>query len=190
MSADLLLRLIVFVLPLALDSFAVAAALGAAGPLPGRQRLSISLVFLVFEGGMPVLGLAAGAPLAHAVGRSADYLAAAVVIGIGIWMSAHTESGEEDRAAGLTTAHGLAIIGLGIGISLDELAIGFGLGLTGLPIVPVVIAIAAQALLATQVGLSVGARIGERFREAAERVAGVALIALGLFLAAERLLQP
>jgi hypothetical protein len=37
--------------------------------------------------------------------------------------------------------------------------------------------------------LHLGARIAERYREAAERLAGVVLIALGLFLGAERLLR-
>lgn len=180
------LRLLAFVLPLGLDSFAVAAALGAAGRLSGRTRLRISLSFMAFEAGMPLLGLAVGAPLAHAVGRGADYLAAAAVIGTGGWMLAHDD---EDKANGLVAAHGIALIGLGIGISLDELAIGFGLGLAGLPLVPVVIAIAVQAFLAAQLGLHLGARIGDRFREAAERLAGIALIVLGLFLLAERVLQ-
>ncbi|MBO0841205.1 MAG: manganese efflux pump, partial [Sciscionella sp.] len=76
---------------------------------------------------------------------------------------------------------------LGISISLDELAIGFSLGLTHLPLLAVIIAIGGQALLAAQLGLQLGARIAERFREWAERLAGIVLIALGLFLLAERL---
>jgi putative Mn2+ efflux pump MntP len=74
-----------------------------------------------------------------------------------------------------------------VSISLDEVAIGFSLGLARLPTVPVIIAIGVQAFLAAQLGLLLGARIGERFREAAERLAGIALIGLGLFLIAERL---
>lgn len=35
---------------------------------------------------MPLIGLALGAPLATAVGRIADYLAAAVLITVGLWM--------------------------------------------------------------------------------------------------------
>jgi putative Mn2+ efflux pump MntP len=36
---------------------------------------------------------------------------------------------EEEKGARLVSAHGMALVGLGISISLDELAIGFGLGL-------------------------------------------------------------
>jgi putative Mn2+ efflux pump MntP len=78
--------------------------------------------------------------------------------------------------------------GTGISISLDELAIGFSLGLTHLPLIPVILAIGVQAFAAAQLGLHLGDRIAERYREAAERLAGIVLIALGVFLATQRLL--
>lgn|SRR5487761_1876670 len=183
-----LLRLLAFVLPLGLDSFAVAAALGAAGRLTARDRLRISVLFVVFEGGMPLIGLAAGAPLARAVGGVADYLAAGALAALGTWMLLSRGDQDERRAARLGAAHGAALLGLGISSSLDELAIGFSLGLARVAIPAVISAIAVQAFLAAQLGLHLGARIGERFREGAERIAGAALIALAAFLLAEHLL--
>src|SRR2546429_228187 len=76
-----------------------------------------------------------------------------------------------------------------ISISLDELAIGFTIGLLRLPVPVVVVLIGAQAFLVTQLGLRLGARIGEGIREGAERLAGVALAGLGLVLLGERLLR-
>ena len=73
-------------------------------------------------------------------------------------------------------------------ISLDELAVGFSAGLLRLPLVPLLVAIAAQACLVTQAGLRVGARIG-RLREMPERIAGVALIALGAVLVTLQLVR-
>ena len=55
-------KLLAFVLPLGLDSFAVAAAIGAVQQTTARQRLRISLVFVIFEGGMPLIGLGWAAP--------------------------------------------------------------------------------------------------------------------------------
>jgi putative Mn2+ efflux pump MntP len=181
-----MIRLLAFVLPLGLDSFAVAAALGAARPAGIAMRLRISLIFVIFEAGMPLLGLAAGAGLARVIGTAADYLAGAAVIGVGVWMLVGGD--DEDMAGRMARTHGLAVIVLGVSISMDELAIGFSLGLTRLPVVPVIVAIAVLALVASQLGLALGAAVGERFRERAEQVAALALIALGGYLIAERAL--
>jgi putative Mn2+ efflux pump MntP len=83
---------------------------------------------------------------------------------------------------------GFGAIVLGITISLDELAIGFTLGLLRLPVVLVIVLIAVQAFVAAQVGLALGARLGEGAREGAERLAGVALVGVGIFLLAEKVL--
>jgi putative Mn2+ efflux pump MntP len=180
-------RLLAFVLPLGVDSFAVAAALGAAGLTAIGARLRVSLIFVVFEAGMPLIGLAAGGGIARAIGSVADYLAASAVIALGVFMLA-TRHDDEQKARQITSTHGLAIIALGVSISLDEFAIGFSLGLVRLPALPVIVAIAAQALLASQLGLALGHRISARFTEGAEQVAAVALILLGAYLIADRLL--
>jgi putative Mn2+ efflux pump MntP len=184
-----MLKLLAFVLPLGLDSFAVAAALGASQVSTAWQRLRISLVFVIFEGGMPLIGLVVGSALARGIGRIADYLAAAAVIGIGVWMLLADNEDEEDKASRIMTSRGLALVGLGISISLDELAIGFGIGLERLPVGAVVAAIALQAFVAAQLGLAIGAKIAERWRERAERVAGIALILLGAYLIAQQLIR-
>ncbi len=184
-----MLKLLAFVLPLGLDSFAVAAALGASQVSTVWQRLRISLVFVIFEGGMPLIGLALGSALARGIGHIADYLAAAAVIGIGVWMLLADNEDEEDKAGRIMTSRGLALVGLGISISLDELAIGFGIGLERLPVGAVIAAIALQAFVAAQLGLAIGAKIAERWRERAERVAGIALILLGAYLIAQQLIR-
>jgi manganese efflux pump family protein len=185
-AAAPVLKLLAFVLPLGLDSFAVAAAIGAAQVVTAQQRLRISLLFLIFEGGMPLVGLGLGSALARGIGHAADYLAAAAVIGVGAWMLLAGDKDEDDKASRLTTSHGLALVALGIGISLDELAIGFTIGLAGVPAAAVIVAIALQAFLAAQLGLAIGAKIGDRWRERAEQAAGIVLILLGAYLLTEQ----
>ena len=178
-----MLKVLAFVLPLGLDSFAVAAALGAARPMTAGERLRISALFMAFEGGMPLIGLGLGATIARAVGAVADYLAATALFGLAAWMLLSGDSdAEEIRAGRPASVRGLAVIGLGISISLDELAIGFSFGLARLPAIPVIIAVAVQAFLAAQLGLHLGARISERLRERTEQIAAIALIALGVVL--------
>jgi putative Mn2+ efflux pump MntP len=174
-------KLVAFVLPLGLDSFAIAAALGARRPSAG-QRWRLSALFVLCEAGMPLIGLAVGAPLARLVGSAADYLAAAGLVAVGAWMIFSDDDGEEQAAGRMLSASGWAVVALGLSISLDELAIGFTLGLAGLPVAAVIGAIAVQALIASQIGLALGARVGEIWRERAERAAGVLLILLGAAL--------
>lgn len=183
-----MLKLLAFVLPLGLDSFAVAAAIGAANVTTWRARLRISGIFVLFEGGMPLIGLGLGSALAHGIGDVANYLAAAAVIAIGAWMlTAGDREHEEENASRILTSRGLALVALGISISLDELAIGFSIGLAHLSVTAVIVAIALQAFIAAQLGLAIGAKMSERLRERAEQIAGVALILLGGYLIAEQL---
>jgi putative Mn2+ efflux pump MntP len=173
-------KLVALVIPLGLDTFGVALALGIAG-LPREQRLRVSLLFAGFEATMPIVGVALGAPLGRAIGSAADYLAAALITALGVYILL-AEKDEEDRLLSLTQRGMFGAAVLGVSISLDELAIGFSAGLLRLPIPALVIAVAAQAFLVTQIGIRLGGRVGEGLREGAERLAGLALIVLGVIL--------
>jgi manganese efflux pump family protein len=179
-------KLVALVLPLGLDTFAVAAALGMIG-VSSARRLRISLLFTAFEAGMPLIGLALGAPLGHAIGGTADYVAIGVLLAFGFYTL--LASGEDDeKLAELVQMRGVGALLLGVSISLDELAIGFTLGLLRLPAGLVVVLIALQTFIVAQLGLRLGARLSVRLREGAERLAGVALTGLGLALLVEKLL--
>jgi putative Mn2+ efflux pump MntP len=178
-------KLIALVFPLGLDTFAVAAALGALG-LSGPHRLRVSLLFCAFEAGMPLIGLALGVPLGRALGDAADYVAIGVLLAFGLYTLLGRDD-DDERLGRLTEIRGTGAILLGLSISMDELAIGFTLGLLRVPAVLVIVLIAAQAFIVTQLGLRLGHRLSERLREGAERVAGLALTALALALLAEQL---
>jgi putative Mn2+ efflux pump MntP len=135
---------------------------------------------------MPLIGLALGAPLGHAIGPAADYVAIGILIAFGFYTLTVEE--DDERISRLAQMRGLRTVALGLSISLDELAIGFTLGLLRVSAVLVITLIAAQALILTQLGLRLGSRLGERLREGAERLAGAALTILGLVLLAEKLL--
>lgn len=174
-------RLLGLVLPLCLDTFAIAAALGMRG-LTRRQRIQFGLLFTAFEGGMPLVGLLIGSVLGGVLGRVADYIAIAALVGLGVYMLVADDEKEEERVQRLVSTTGLAVIGLGLSISLDELAIGFTLGLVHVSVAAALILIALQAFLVSQLGFSLGRHVGERLREGAERLAGVILIALAAVL--------
>jgi len=179
-------KLILFVLPLGLDTFAVSAALGVAG-LPRRQRLKVSLLLSGFEMAMPLVGLLLGNALGGAIGRAADYVAAAALFALGAWMLLDRGEDETGKVSALVANSGVALLALGVSISLDELAMGFTMGLLRLSVWLAIMLIGAQAFVAAQLGLRLGARLGTWGREAPERVAGLALIGLGVLVIAEKL---
>ncbi|MBV9139895.1 MAG: manganese efflux pump [Pseudonocardiales bacterium] len=183
---------LLFVLPLGVDTFAIAAAVGASRPT-GSTRWRISAVFVLCEGGMPLIGLALGASIGHLVGNVADYLSGGLLVLLGgyLWWADHDDEDDVAKTRRLTTAQGLALIGLALTISFDELAIGVGFGLSADRSVPAatVAGIAIQTVIVSQLGLSFGSRVSERVRECIERSAGPMLIVLGGYLLADALIH-
>ena len=185
----MVLKLLALILPLGLDTFAVAAALAIAGLSP-KDRFRVTALFTAFEAGMPLIGLLIGAVGGQAIGTVAEYVAIAALILLGGYMLwPRDEDEEEERLELLSRTHGLAMFGLGLSISMDELAIGFTVGLLRFPIVVVLIWIGVQTVVVTQLGMRIGTHIGEAVREGAERLAGLVLAGLGIFLLVERLVM-
>ena len=176
-------------LPLALDTFALAAALGVAG-LEAKDRLRVALVFTIFEAGMPILGILVGRLVGKAIGSWAGYagILFLFVAGVLLLRPGRDEEDEERRLRLLAHARGVAVIDLGLSVSMDELTIGLSAGLLGLSIAFTVVWIAIQAFAAAQIGLRFGSRIGDALRERSEQAAGVALIAVALVLLVLKLL--
>jgi len=234
-----MLKLLAFTLPLCLDTFAVAFAVLGEMRLTRAQRIRIWVLFIAFEAGMPLAGMALGAPLAHWAGTPAHlvidpyqigspaeayqlqmadrnhladtadltfvgrYVAPVIVPvvigGLGLLMldeSLNDDDDDDDDEAGkaraLVGARGLAVIGLGLGISLDELVVGFTLSFTSLPATDVITAIVIQAFLAVLLGQLLGrkARTGtlrisaERITSGSRLAAGGVLVALSIVLLA------
>lgn len=171
-------------LPLALDTFALATALGVAG-LPTRVRFRTSLVLAAFEAGMPIVGFLLGRGLGDLVGRFAGYTGALAIAVAGVLLlRSDEEAAERQRLRFLAHAQGLAIIDLGIAISLDEFGIGLGLGLLQLPLLAAVAYLGAQAFVAAQFGLWLGGRVREEWLQGAERLAGLLLVATAIVFVA------
>jgi putative Mn2+ efflux pump MntP len=182
------LTIAALILPLALDTFVLGTALGAAG-LTRRERLRTSLTLTAFEAGMPVIGFLAGAGIGLVIGRWADYVAAAVLAVTGVLMLRPRSEDDDDehKVRLLESARGWAVVVLGLGISLDELAIGFGVGLLRLPLLLLVVLIAAQAFLAAQLGMRLGSHLADRTTRSAGRLAGALLLLAAILVMAEKL---
>jgi putative Mn2+ efflux pump MntP len=171
-----MLRLAGLVLPLALDTFAVCAAFAAAGVAP-EQRRRLGATVVLFEAGMPLVGLGLGRGAAGLVGGGADWMALVCMAGVGVWLV--VERDEEPRAG--EALRWPALLLLGVAVSVDELALGFSFGLLGVPILWAILLIGAQALVAAQLGFRLGAHAGAAASKAG-RAAGALLLAVALAL--------
>ena len=184
------LKILLVVIPMGFDTFGLAVGLGLAG-LPPERRLRIAALFAAFEAAMPLIGYAAGAPVASLIGGAASVFAGSVLIGLGVYVlavEARSQAQEDEGSRVLDrTQRGIGgALLLGLSISLDEFAVGVSAGLIGLSVLAVALAAGAQAFVVTYVGLRLGTRLGAAWQEASERIAGAAFIALGVLLIALR----
>jgi putative Mn2+ efflux pump MntP len=179
-------RIVAFVVPLGFDTLAVAIALGLRGIGPWRP----ALVFAVFETFMPIFGIVVGRLAGDRFAAPAEVVGGLVLVGVGIHAFREALK-EDDEAAGLSFGSLRAATLAGIGISMDELAVGFTIGTARLPIITVLIAIGVQAFVVTAGGILLGRQVGEALGRRASRfsgiAAGVAFCAVGLWLVAEPL---
>jgi manganese efflux pump family protein len=97
---------------------------------------------------------------------------------------------EAAKARAMVAARGLSVIGLGLGISLDELVVGFTLSFSSLPVADVITAIVIQAFAAIMIGQLLGrkARAG-RLRLSTRRLtAGTKVVAGGVLVSLSAIL--
>ena len=181
----MLLKIVAFVIPLGFDTLAVAIALGLRDAAPLRPALT----FAVFEALMPLIGLIIGAM----VGARFETLAAAiggiVLVLVALYIAKEAME-DDDETEGLSFSSLRTATIAGFGISIDELAVGFPMGTSGLPVPQTLGAIALQAFIVTYGGIALGKRLSEAFGRKTSRAAGFAAAAtfggLGIYLILER----
>ena len=163
----MLLQIAAFVVPLGIDTLAVAVVLGLRGTRPFRPAVT----FAFFEAVMPLIGLLAGRFVGARFETPAVLLGGIVLLAVAAYML--KEALENDEAQSLSFASARTAMLAGFGISTDELAIGFPMGTSGLPIAPTISAIAIQTLIVTYAGISAGNRLGATLGNRTSRIAGV-----------------
>ncbi len=179
-----MLATLVLFASLGLDTLAVSLGLGVRG-LPRQRWMRIGLVFALFEGGAPIVGLLLGQHVSGWLGEIATYAAGGLLVVLG-GLEIREALGEDKVVdAGSDPLHAgdlRAVLLAGLSVSIDELAIGVALGVMHVAIGPALAYIAVQAFALTFAGLWLGSRVGHALGERAELAAGILLLLLGLGL--------
>jgi manganese efflux pump family protein len=163
-----------------LSNFAGAIGIGLAG-VDRRTRLRVGIAFGLFEAGMPLVGLLIGQAVAGRVGDAGRYVGAGLLVLTGIytiWQGWGTEKKSESDIA--LDTRGLTLTA--VALSLDNLIIGFALGVYHVNVVLAAILMGVVSVGMSLVGLELGSRLGAVFEGLAEEAGGTVLILVGLAL--------
>jgi putative Mn2+ efflux pump MntP len=161
-----------------LDNFAASTALGVAG-VDRKLRLRVAVIFGVFEGLMPVLGLLLGRSLAHELGNTAKPAAGALLGAAGAYAIVTGLRGDrgENEDPELGIRH---LVLIGGALSIDNLVIGFALGAYHVDLVVAAVIIALVSVGLSLLGLEIGGRLAARLGRAGELVGGAVLVLVGV----------
>ncbi len=160
------------------NNLAVSFALGALGK--EKYHIRILIVFGAFEFFIPLIGLAIGNYFAKMIDAYASIVGAALLVLLGILAIINSYKNKANRKKlgnRVTTWKGL--IFLALGLSLDNLVIGFSLGLRDANPLFVASVIGIASVIFSFIGLKVGKVLTAKWEYTTEKIAGLLLILLG-----------
>jgi putative Mn2+ efflux pump MntP len=164
-----------------LDNFAASVGIGVTG-VDRRVRLQVGVIFGLFEGGMPVIGLLIGEHVASTLGGSARPIGASLLGLTGAYGMITAWRGRHEADEVRPTGQSLGRLLLaGLALSIDNLVIGFALGAYHVSLLLAAVIIGSTSVALAFIGLELGKRIGQRVnRTVGEMLGGGVLILVGI----------
>lgn len=167
-----------------LDVLALSIAVGIM-QIGVRAKLRLALAFSFAEVLMQVVGYALGTGAGRAVGAVAVYIGFAILAGVGVFI---IRESFEKTAPTFKADSGWGLVAACASISLDSLGIGVSLPGVPLPLGPLLATIAVSTVVFTTMGLAFGERLGRRYRQKAQRAAGIVLVILAVVFTIQHIL--
>jgi putative Mn2+ efflux pump MntP len=174
-----IIPLLVLGFALSLDNFRVAIALGAFKHT-WRRALRIAVVFGLWDGVSPLVGLLIGHYLGQAIGPVADIIGPIVLAVYGLYlivrsllMKAQAPEEPDDR---------LVLFGIPLSLSLDNMIAGTGLGLFGFPPVFSATVFGIITALMSLVGLQLGKVVARFIPLRSDLLIGIGLLIVAVVL--------
>jgi putative Mn2+ efflux pump MntP len=206
-----MLALILVAAAVGVSNLVASIGVGAGGVDIGT-RLRVVVIFGLLEAGMPVLGLFIGRGLTADLGREARWLAACLLVAVGIYGIVNAvrdgglaavwrgRSGSGGAIGGTGTGHrtddvgaartagrwqSLKLLATGFALSLDNLVAGFALGAYQVSVMTGAVVFGIVSTVMSLAGLEFGALIGRRTSNGGgELIGGAVLIGVGVAIGA------
>jgi manganese efflux pump family protein len=132
-----------------------------------------------------VLGALFGRSVSSSLAGLGELVAAGVLGVMGVWMIVQTRrEGEIGGTALARVTTGRGVILLGASLSVDNLVVGFGMGVHGVHPLALAAAAGAAVLMLTILGLRLGGTVRGRWDAWARAAAGVLLLGVALGIGA------
>jgi len=172
------------ILPLAvslgIDAFSVAMGAGTF-PTTDERRRTFRLVFHfgLFQGGMAWLGWLAGRTVEPIVADFDHWIAFLLLAYVGGRMLHAARRGDTASLCD-DPSRGMMLVLMSVGTSIDALAVGLSLALSGSPILWPSLTIGIVAGVMTCAGLKLGCKLGMIFGQRIQFIGGLVLLMIGV----------
>lgn len=164
---------------IASNNLAISLAMGTF--TPKKEHLKIVLVFGVFEFVIPLAGVLIGQQLANFIQQYASIFGSIILTLLGCYIIVKSliNNGDISKIKDkILNLKGLIV--LAMGLSIDNLIVGFGLGLKDVNPILFAAVISLSSMIFSLLGLKLGKYFSNRFRVITEVLSGILLICLGI----------
>jgi putative Mn2+ efflux pump MntP len=164
---------------LSLDNFRVSIVIGTV-PFGFRRAVQVALMFGLWDGIMPLVGLLLGRYIGHDMGPAAEYVGAAALGGYGLYLLIRAlrnpECPDEIDNPWVT------LFGIPLSLSFDNLVGGASLGLLGFGPWVTAAVLGATTAVMTLAGLKIGKFAAGLVRIRADLLSGLSLMVAAVAL--------
>lgn len=171
--------LILLGIVIASNNLSFALGFGALGT--SQYHLRTVTIFTLVEFTVPLVGLLLGHFVSSFIDDYANIAGSLILIGLGIYIvytNVKTDKQSTESIRYITSKRGLFVIALGL--SVDNLIVGFSLGLGDVNPIALASFIAFFSMVFTFIGLKTGKYLKITFGNYVQVLAGIILIALGI----------
>lgn len=181
------IEIIITAFALAMDAFAVSICKGlSVKKLQWSHMIITGLYFGGFQALMPTIGYFLGNQFKQYITSVDHWIAFILLAIIGINMIRESRSDIEEHNDSFTFK---AMLPLAIATSIDALAVGVGFALIEVNILVAALSIGVITFAISALGVKIGNVFGARYKSKAELTGGIVLIAMGLKILIEGLME-